>query len=195
MRAVDRPSAGLRLALLLLAGLGAAAIVQADLAVRRAAFETDARIAHRLLSQRASQHDAILGTLALLQPPAGGAEQRLPAFVGQVLQVLRRDAGGAWPGSTAQQAALAQGEAESRRLRQRTQAGREACERYATLSAREREVLALVVAGLSNKEAGRALGLSPRTVETHRAHLSDKLGAPSLAQLVRHYADLVEGGA
>ena len=81
------------------------------------------------------------------------------------------------------------------RQRQRTRSDRQARERYARLSAREREVLALIVAGLSNKEAGRALGLSPRTVETHRAHLFDKLGAPSLAQLVRHYADLVEGGA
>lgn len=79
------------------------------------------------------------------------------------------------------------------RSRQRRRADRDARERYATLSEREREVLALIVGGLTNKEAGRALGLSPRTVETHRAHLFDKLAAPSLAQLIRHYADLVEG--
>ena len=54
-------------------------------------------------------------------------------------------------------------------------------------------MLALIVGGLTNKEAGRALGLSPRTVETHRAHLFEKLAAPSLAQLIRHYAELVEG--
>jgi two-component system, LuxR family, response regulator FixJ len=54
-------------------------------------------------------------------------------------------------------------------------------------------VLSLVVAGLTNKEIGRALALSPRTVENHRAHVFDKLGAESLAQVVRQYAALVEG--
>ena len=76
------------------------------------------------------------------------------------------------------------------RLRQ--QADREARERYAQLSEREREVLGLIVEGLTNKEIGRALELSPRTVETHRAHLFEKLGAESLAQLIRRYATLVE---
>ena len=77
--------------------------------------------------------------------------------------------------------------------RQRHQADRAARERYAQLSEREREVLGLIVAGLTNKEAGRALGLSPRTVETHRANLFAKLEAPSLAQLIRQYASLVDG--
>ena len=76
--------------------------------------------------------------------------------------------------------------------RQRQQADREARERYAQLSEREREVLGLIVEGLTNKEIGRALELSPRTVETHRAHLFEKLGAESLAQLIRRYATLVE---
>lgn len=76
--------------------------------------------------------------------------------------------------------------------RERLQAGRLARERYAQLSAREREVLGLIVAGLTNKEIGRALDLSPRTVETHRANLFAKLEAESLAQLIRHYASLVE---
>jgi two-component system, LuxR family, response regulator FixJ len=55
-------------------------------------------------------------------------------------------------------------------------------------------VLGLIVEGLTNKEIGRALGLSPRTVETHRANLFAKLQAPSLAQLIRHYAALVDDG-
>ena len=76
--------------------------------------------------------------------------------------------------------------------RQRNQAGRDARERYAQLSEREREVLGLIVAGLTNKEIGRALDLSPRTVETHRANLFAKLQADSLAQLIRHYASLVD---
>lgn len=78
------------------------------------------------------------------------------------------------------------------RLRQRHQADRLARERHARLSEREREVLALIVAGLTNKEAGRALGVSPRTVETHRANLFDKLGVATLAQLVREYAAIAE---
>lgn len=77
--------------------------------------------------------------------------------------------------------------------RERHQAGREARQRYAQLSEREREVLGLIVAGLTNKEIGRALDLSPRTVETHRANLFAKLGAESLAQLIRQYAALVDG--
>ncbi len=76
--------------------------------------------------------------------------------------------------------------------RQRHQADREAQERFAQLSEREREVLGLIVAGLTNKEIGRALDLSPRTVETHRANLFAKLGAESLAQLIRRYAALVD---
>lgn len=81
------------------------------------------------------------------------------------------------------------------RQRQRQRGDREARERYGRLSEREREVLGLIVAGLTNKEVGRALGLSPRTVETHRAHLFAKLAVESLAQLVRRYADLAEGAA
>jgi FixJ family two-component response regulator len=50
----------------------------------------------------------------------------------------------------------------------------------------------LIVAGLTNKEIGRALTLSPRTVETHRAHVFAKLDVESLATLIRRYAALVE---
>ena len=78
------------------------------------------------------------------------------------------------------------------RSRERQQADRAARERYAQLSEREREVLGLIVAGLTNKEIGRALDLSPRTVETHRANLFAKLQAESLAQLIRRYAALVD---
>ena len=79
--------------------------------------------------------------------------------------------------------------------RQRQRADRGARERFAMLSEREREVLTLIVAGLTNKEIGRALGLSPRTVESHRANLFSKLDSPTLAQLIRQYADLAEGAA
>ena len=76
--------------------------------------------------------------------------------------------------------------------RERTQADQAARERYQQLSEREREVLAFIVAGLTNKEIARALALSPRTVETHRANLFAKLECDSLAQLIRRYAGLVE---
>lgn len=76
--------------------------------------------------------------------------------------------------------------------RQRHQADRLARERYQQLSEREQEVLGLIIAGLTNKEIGRALEVSPRTVETHRANLFAKLRADSLAQLIRQYATLVE---
>jgi FixJ family two-component response regulator len=53
------------------------------------------------------------------------------------------------------------------------------------LTARERQVLAQVIAGASNKVAGRRLGISPRTIEVHRAHIMEKLGARNAADLVR----------
>jgi two-component system response regulator FixJ len=53
------------------------------------------------------------------------------------------------------------------------------------LTRREREVLAEITAGASNKEAGRRLGISPRTIEVHRASIMDKLGAKNTADLVR----------
>jgi DNA-binding CsgD family transcriptional regulator len=42
-----------------------------------------------------------------------------------------------------------------------------------------------VARGASNKEAGRRLGISPRTVEVHRARIMDKLGAKNTADLIR----------
>lgn len=78
------------------------------------------------------------------------------------------------------------------RSREREEASREARERFARLSPREHEVLAKIVAGLTNKEIGRALALSPRTVETHRVNLSAKLEVQGLAQMIRRYAALVD---
>ncbi len=53
------------------------------------------------------------------------------------------------------------------------------------LTPRERDVLGLVANGASNKEAGRRLGISPRTIEVHRARIMDKLGARNAADLIR----------
>ena len=53
------------------------------------------------------------------------------------------------------------------------------------LTPREREVLQLITNGQSNKEAGRELGISPRTIEVHRARVMEKLGARNTADLMR----------
>jgi len=54
-----------------------------------------------------------------------------------------------------------------------------------SLTPREREVLAQIAGGASNKETGRKLGISPRTIEVHRARIMEKLGAKNAADLVR----------
>jgi two-component system response regulator FixJ len=53
------------------------------------------------------------------------------------------------------------------------------------LTPREREVLQLITNGQSNKEAGRELRISPRTIEVHRARVMEKLGARNTADLMR----------
>lgn len=53
------------------------------------------------------------------------------------------------------------------------------------LSPREQDVLRRVVAGISNKVVAYELGISPRTVEVHRANMMQKTGAASLSELVR----------
>jgi FixJ family two-component response regulator len=57
--------------------------------------------------------------------------------------------------------------------------------RYDTLTPREQEVLKLVTAGLLNKQIGAELGISELTVKTHRGRVMEKMGAGSLADLVK----------
>ena len=71
---------------------------------------------------------------------------------------------------------------EVREVRRRREDARR---RLATLTAREREVLNLVVAGKANKEIASELGVSPKTVEVHRAHVMSKMCVDSLAELIR----------
>jgi FixJ family two-component response regulator len=56
---------------------------------------------------------------------------------------------------------------------------------FDTLSPREREVMALVSSGLMNKQVAAELGLAEITVKIHRGHIMRKMGARSLADLVR----------
>lgn len=55
----------------------------------------------------------------------------------------------------------------------------------ACLTQRESEILDMVARGWMTKEIARAMGVSPRTVETHRANLAEKLGTTSIAEMVR----------
>jgi signal transduction histidine kinase len=102
-----------------LTGAATLALVRWDIAERRAAFQADARTAHRLLSQRAAQHDAVLATLVLLAGAAGDGgldgqpQARLPAIYPQLLQVRRRSGAESWPDERLEAA-----ESESRASRQ-----------------------------------------------------------------------------
>jgi two-component system response regulator FixJ len=81
----------------------------------------------------------------------------------------------------AAEAALGRGDEERARAREAATAAA----RIATLSPRETEVLLGLVAGRQNKVIALDLGLSPRTVEIHRANVMEKLGAQSLSEVVR----------
>lgn len=96
------------IAWLVVAAGGGWLIARQSLQQRQADFETDARIAHRLLSQQVVQYDAVLATLARLAPPD---PTRLQDVYRSIAAVQRRGPGEAWPDP-----ALAEAEAASRRL-------------------------------------------------------------------------------
>lgn len=62
--------------------------------------------------------------------------------------------------------------------------------RYGALSDRQRQVMELAANGLVNKEIGQRLGISPRTVEIHRAWMMNRMGARNLTELVRMEMEL-----
>jgi FixJ family two-component response regulator len=72
-----------------------------------------------------------------------------------------------------------------RRRRQSESATADIRALHETLTSREREVMAFVTAGLMNKQIAAEIGLSEITVKIHRGHVMKKMGARSLADLVR----------
>ena len=74
---------------------------------------------------------------------------------------------------------------EDRKLREKRRETAEVRSRYATLTAREREVLELVVSGLLNKQIAAKLGTVEHTVKIHRGHVMEKMKADSLPALIR----------
>lgn len=82
-------------------------------------------------------------------------------------------------------ASLARALAQGRKTRNDEMEGKVAAQMIAALTSREHQVLNHLVLGKSNKLIAHELGISPRTVETHRARLQEKLKARGLSDLVR----------
>lgn len=173
----------------LVACAGAGWLAAARLQQLQAAFETDARIVHRLLSQRVVQHDAIMATLVLLQPAAAVGENgiassplpRLPSVYPQILAVLQRTAQGGWP--AALQADLSAAEARSRRTG------------HAAMAALDLEAgrYYLVLAG---QPASYALHIDLRTTIPADEWPMDQATSPVRVTLEQgHQAFVVQGGS
>jgi FixJ family two-component response regulator len=81
---------------------------------------------------------------------------------------------------------------ESERIHAKYKANDEAQACIRCLTEREHEIMRLVIEGLSNKEIGRRLGISYRTVEIHRSHIMQKTGAGSVLDLARIAAEAAD---
>jgi two-component system response regulator FixJ len=84
--------------------------------------------------------------------------------------------------------------AAEQELRSRDAQRLELLQRIAELSPRQKEVMHLVAQGLSNKQIALRLGISPRTVENYRAWVMERMGAGTVAELVRKVL-IVERGS
>ncbi|NDG14279.1 MAG: DNA-binding response regulator, partial [Betaproteobacteria bacterium] len=62
-----------------------------------------------------------------------------------------------------------------------------------TLTPREREVLEVIAEGLTHRQIGEKLGISPRTVEVHKGRIMEKLGVGSLAELIKVSLNMRKG--
>ncbi|HKD69851.1 MAG TPA: response regulator [Candidatus Binataceae bacterium] len=88
-------------------------------------------------------------------------------------------------GEDALMATIKDAAARSRRARVERAELEELLNRFAHLTARERQVFALVAGGLLNKQIGFDLGVAERTIKVHRRRVMDKMQATSVAELVR----------
>ncbi|HTR63595.1 MAG TPA: response regulator [Candidatus Binataceae bacterium] len=82
-------------------------------------------------------------------------------------------------------AAIRRGADQSRKQRETHAERLQLEQRCESLTPREREVFGLITRGLLNKQAGAELGTTERTIKAHRARVMEKMGADSLAKLVR----------
>lgn len=73
---------------------------------------------------------------------------------------------------------------ESKQRRMTLSADAEVRKQFDALTPREREVLEMILAGQPNRRVAKALGISEKTIEAHRAHIMEKIGAGSFAELV-----------
>lgn len=85
--------------------------------------------------------------------------------------------------------AIQKGHVELEARRQSAAQRAEAVTLMQQLSAREREVLEMIAKGLTTRQIAQALGLSPRTVESHRAAIAAKAGTSSAAELTRYWLE------
>lgn len=81
--------------------------------------------------------------------------------------------------------------AQSHKIIEATHRRRDVQARIDSLSKRQRQIMGLIVDGTTNKVIAETLGISPRTVEVHRAQIMEKMNVSSVAGLVRH---VVEAG-
>lgn len=125
----------------------------------------------------------------------GAGSVRMPVVVitghGDVAACRRAFQGGAVDFLTKpvdEQVLLEAIEAGFKRLEEKLATSQEAAEARMLLdklTLREREILDMVARGWATKEIARALDVSPRTIETHRANIAEKLGTTSVAEMVR----------
>ena len=85
--------------------------------------------------------------------------------------------------------AIQKGHAELERQQQALAERADALALVGHLSTREQEVLEMIAKGLTSKQIADALGLSPRTVESHRAAIAAKAGTSSAAELTRYWLE------
>ena len=121
-----------------------------------------------------------IGLPVIIVTAHGDVESAREAFRSHAVDFLEKPFDDARASAAVEEAFSRERERISARVRtSRTEAS------LASLTAREREILELLIVGLHNKEVARRLGISPRTVEIHKARVLEKTGARNVTELVR----------